>query len=977
MKTMKKILSLALVLTMALGTVASCPIAATAEEISGAGLASGAASDSAFAIASWVSESAFAGSLTPAHGEVTVNGQTMTLGDGVEVAAGQTLAFDVTIETAGDYKIGLRYLPTDALYTDLLFDYTCGETGDVVSLPVLWADANTTYATDRLGNELIPDQKAVDSPYGGFLQDYRDTDSAALMLSLAEGNQHFTLSPQAQAVKIYGIYVVPVQDTIDHQEYLRAHKDAPRYDKMLSFEAERYSIKSDSFIRATSKKIAALTPYDTYHKLLNVLDESSWSSAGQKILWEFTVPQDGLYTIGVRYLQNSDTDKPVYRKIEIDGTVPFAEWEALSFSGTKTGKYANKTLNAGKEPAYLYLTAGAHTIAMTVTMGPLKAVYDEIVALMDDINALGMDIQKITAGQTDLNRTWNMEYYLPNAVDDLSSFADRIDGIYDELETIGGTSPSYADNLKYASEQLRKLIKTPNQIPNKTDLINQGDNSATKYLGNALEKLIASPLGFDAFFVGDTGEMPAAEPSFWTAIGEWFKAFFWSFTKEASAGDHSTSTGDGKELTVWVNRPVQYVQALQQLVDADYNAKYGTNIQLSIMPSEQKLILSNATGDNPDVVLGAGLATPFNLAIRGAAKNLLEYDDFLEFYADSYSLQSLVPGTFGDGVYGAAESQDFYVLFYRKDILANLGLSVPDTWDDVKAMMPVLLRYGMNFFMPLSSGTGYKGFALTSPFIYQNGSGYVTDDGTASLFDTDNFIDAMQEMTDLYKIYGMSTSLPSFYNSFRSGEVPIGIATFGTYLQLQVAAPELAGKWGIALTPGTKQEDGTILRYQPATSNTCMILKNTQKSEEAWSFLKWWLSTDVQTRYAYLLQSRYGSEYRWNSANLKAFAQMPYDAEDREVIMTQWKDQRETVNHPANYMIERESSEIWNGVVVDSEALIEEIDKATTLTNREIRRKLTEFGFCDKDGKVIKKYSMTAYQTLVDKLNEARKGDAK
>ena len=93
--------------------------------------------------------------------------------------------------------------------------------------------------------------------------------------------------------------------------------------------------------------------------------------------------------------------------------------------------------------------------------------------------------------------------------------------------------------------------------------------------------------------------------------------------------------------------------------------------------------------------------------------------------------------------------------------------------------------------------------------------------------------------------------------------------------------------------------------------------------------------------------------------------------------MTQWKDQRETVNHPANYMIKRESSEIWNGVVVDSEALIEEIDKATTLANREIRRKLTEFGFCDKDGNVIKKYSMTAYQTLVDKLNEARKGDAK
>ena len=977
MKTIKRILSIGLVLSIALCMVASYPIAATAEEVNGASLASGPASDTAFAIASWVSESSFDGSLTPARDEVMLDGKAQPLGDGVDLKANTTLAFDVQIAEAGNYRIGVMYQPLDALYTDLLFDYSCGEVSGVASLPVLWADANTVYATDRLGNELIPDQKAVASPYGGFLQDYRDTDSAVLTLLLAEGVQHFTLSPQAQAVRIVAIYVVPVRDAVSYQDYLRMHEDAPRYDEMLSFEAEHYNVKSDSFIRATSKKNAALAPYDTYHKLLNVLDESSWNSAGQKILWEFTVPQDGLYTIGVRYLQNTDTDKPVYRRVEIDGAVPFAEWNALAFMGTKTGKYANKTLNAGNEPAYIYLTAGTHTIAMTATMGPLKAVYDEIVTLMDDINALGMDIQKITAGQTDPNRTWNMEYYLPNAVNDLSVFANRIDGIYAELEHISGTRPSFADSLKYAAEQLRKLTKTPNQIPNKTDLINQGDNSATKYLGNVLEKLISLPLGFDSFFIGDTNEMPAAEPSFFTSIVEWFKAFFWSFTKDASAGDHAALTGDDKELTVWVNRSVQYVQALQQLVDADYNVKYGTNIQLSIMPSEQKLILSNATGDSPDVVLGAGLSTPFNLAIRGAAKNLLEYDDFLEFYADSYSLQSLVPGTFGDGVYGAAESQDFYVLFYRKDILANLGLSVPDTWDDVKAMMPALLRYGMNFFIPLSSGAAYKGFSLTSPFVYQNGSSYVTDDGSASLFDSDNFIDAMKEMTELYKIYGMSTSVPSFYNSFRSGEVPIGISTFATYMQLQVAAPELSGKWGIALAPGTKQEDGTVLRYQPAATNTCMIMESTKKSEEAWRFLKWWLSTDVQVRYAYLLQSRYGSEYRWNSANLDAFSQMSYAAEDREIILSQWKDQRETVNHPANYMIERESSDIWNGVVVDNEALIEEIDRATALTNREIQRKLTEFGFCDKDGNVIKEYSMTAYQTLVDKLNEIRKGDAK
>ena len=70
---------------------------------------------------------------------------------------------------------------------------------------------------------------------------------------------------------------------------------------------------------------------------------------------------------------------------------------------------------------------------------------------------------------------------------------------------------------------------------------------------------------------------------------------------------------------MWVNRPIQYVQVFQQIVDADYNAKYGTDIRLSVMPDESKLILSNASHTNPDVALGLGYATPFNFAKIGRA----------------------------------------------------------------------------------------------------------------------------------------------------------------------------------------------------------------------------------------------------------------------------------------------------------------------------------------------------------------------
>ena len=972
----KKIISAALLLTTALAVSVGTfsPSLTTFAKNTGAAAASGDSPCSSSAISSWTDAEQYRNSWSLNWSDAKIDGQEAHVENGqITLLPNAVLSFEVPVQQAGTYTIAVRYYPKDALYMDCLIHLAADGTEYTAALPLLWTDAHAVYGTDRKGNELIPEQTSIEEPYLDILRDYQDTNKDALTLEWKPGVHKITFSSQSQAMMITEIYVNQTTALPTYSEYAAAHAGKTDAAVMKTVEAERYMVKSDSFIRATSRKNAALYPYDTYRKLLNVLEEGAWSSAGQKILWEFEADEDGYYQLGLRYLQNSEANKPVYRTIEIDGAVPFAEWETVVFENTKTGKYDNKLLEINGEPAKIYLTAGKHTLAMRVSMGPLEEVYNDILALMEDINAFGMDIQKLTAGQVDQNRTWNMEYYLPNAVPDLLAFADRIDALYDRLEKISGSTPAYADNLKFASETLRKLTQKPNQIPNKIDLINQGDNSATKYLGNVLETLNIMPLSIDRFYIGDTTEMPAPNASFFTNVAEAVKSFIYSFTADAKESDYTAvGAGKNKELTVWINRSVPYVQVLQQIIDTDYNAKYGTNIQLSIMPSEQKLILSNATQNNPDVVLSAGIGTPFNFAIRGAAKNLLEYEDFLTFYNENYNLESLVPASFGEGVYGAAESQDFYVLFYRKDIFETLKLTVPDTWEDVKTMMPSLLRYGMNFNIPLSGSAAYKGFGTTSQFVFQNKGSYVSDNGTTSAFTTDAFLDAMTEMTELYEIYGMSSAVPSFYNSFRNGEIPIGIATFSTYIQLQMAAPELAGKWAIAPAPGTKQEDGTVLRYQPASSTACMIFENTQKSEEAWQFLKWWLSTDTQVRYAYMMQSTYGTEYRWNTANLTAFSQMSYSEADKAVILEQWKSQKEITNHPANYMIERQTSDIWNGVVVDHESMVEEIDRATLATNRELIRKLKEFGFCDDDGNVIRDYSMKAYEMLQQKLAEAQ-----
>lgn len=895
---------------------------------------------------------------------VSVNGVKSDISDSgaITLSANDTLSF-ASPENEEKYKIVLRYKTLTQYAVECKFEITSGGQDYMGYVPMLWADASDGYSTDRSGNEYNPDQVCIDLFTEDYIYDYRTPDKSPIDFSSGA----IALRPVSQDLEIAEILLVKPNEIPAYSEYMT---DGEKAEDTVIIEAEKYSLKSDSFIRGAADKNAALEPHDTYRDLINNISKDSWSSVGQKIIWEFDVQSSGYYKLGFRYLQDSDANKNVYRRIEIDGKVPFKESELVSFPYSGNSKYANFTLSGEEGDYHIYLEKGRHTIAMKALAGGYAGIYCEIQTLMGEISEFGMRLTKLTAGNTDSNRTWDMDSYMPDAVEKLNNYADRIQGIYKRLEETGGAEPTYASNLVYAAETLRKLTEEPNKIPNKTEQINSGDSSANKYLGTVLTSLVSSGISLDRiYFYSDSYQLPKASSNIFVLALDTLKAFIYSFL-----ADYTDSGGDraSEELTVWVNRSIQYVQVLQRLIDSDYNSVYGTNIRLSVMPSEQKLILSNATGTNPDVVLGVTASTPFNLAIRGAVKNLLEYEDFLSAYTSEYNIESLIPFVYGEGVYGACESYDFQVLFYRKDILQSLGLRVPNTWDDVKKMMPTLLRNSMNFFIPLSSGSGYKNYNMTTPFIYQNKGTLYSEDGVSTAIDSLLSINGFWDMTELYNIYSLDSVVASFYNSFRYGEIPIGISGFGNYIQLLIAAPELSGQWDIALTPGTVQEDGSILRSQMADLNACMIFDNTDKPDEAWHFMKWWLSEPTQTKYSLMLQTTYGSEYRWNTANLKTFEQLPYEESHKKVILAQWESQMENIRHPANYMVEREISNIWNNVVVNQEGLIEAVDESVVLMNREIERKLKEFGFIDGNGNIVKEYNTNAYNYLIS-LSEGSK----
>ena len=595
------------------------------------------------------------------------------------------LSCDYNLETSGEYEVWVSYYVPVETYSELSFQIQIGEQSHLASLPVVWAHENVERPLDRYGDEMNNRASVAQHPVTGPLMKTNDVSAANVRVTATSGQGKLSLN-SSDAVRIFAVSLVDPSDSAAAVLQIRQEGAG---DGIFVVEAENFAMKSDSYIRGKNVKNAALAPYDTYQEKINVIDASSWSKVGQRILWVVNVENAGWYRIGFRYSQYSEANKFSYRDLYIDGC-PVTD-APIAFPSTGMNSYENLTVSENGQQIWVFLEAGEHAVSMQAAMDPLLDTYLEMLSVMDSINNISMDLRKLTAGNQDANRTWDMDQYLPEVPGQLRQCMDRIEGIYTALEKIEGVEPSYASQLMYAVQQLENLLEDERLIPNKTAMLSEGDGSVNSALGEVLEKLVYTPLSLDRIYFYQNTELPKASCNVFITLSEGTKRLLETYMPGASGSDYTADGEDTEQLQVWVNMSISYAEVLQQMIDESYNQENGTKISIALMPNEQKLILANASGNNPDVVLGINFYTPYELAIRGAAKDLLEYEDFASFYQSQYNVAGLVPLAYDGGIYGAVDSLNYQVLFYRKDILEGLELPVPKTWDDVKDMMPTLL----------------------------------------------------------------------------------------------------------------------------------------------------------------------------------------------------------------------------------------------------------------------------------------------
>jgi len=176
---------------------------------------------------------------------------------------------------------------------------------------------------------------------------------------------------------------------------------------------------------------------------------------------------------------------------------------------------------------------------------------------------------------------------------------------------------------------------------------------------------------------------------------------------------------------------------------------------------------------------------------------------------------------------------------------------------------------------------------------------------------------------------------------------------------------------------GVKNEDGEVIRYSSAGAESTFLFASTPEREQmAWEFVKWWSSAGVQAEFGQRLQITYGDEYYWNPANAEAFAQLPWDSDDKEVILTQLEWTLEAPRALASYMVERELSDAYNLVVLGakSASVRESLDDAQKSVKRETQRKLEEFGYVE-NGVMVKEYEVQTVEKvreIIAKSKEAK-----
>jgi len=861
----------------------------------------------------------------------------------LEEGTGSKISSRVNISEAGMYAIEITYkVPetqasgpaiTVALNKEMPF-YEAWQ----INLPQMFKDKEAV----KEGDVEIPESVMIAEYQTRFLYDTLGYYGGLLEFYLPQGKNDIQITAALGKIEVTNVtlkqYVSPPEYK-EAKKNLKGNKYAGEHNKV---QAEVIYRKSDSTIFAVNDRSSAgVEPTSPYERYLNSIGGTNWQTLGQFIEWEIVVPEDGLYTINLKYRKDTKPGLDSNRRIYVDGKIPYKELEAYKFKYTST--FTVETLKTAEGEEMLFeLSRGVHKLKMEVAIGDYSSILPRIYAATQELQNCYRQFIMVMGTAPDSLRDYQLEVLIPDVLESMKQQRIVLQEALKELEALTGESSSGTKLMMALIEQIEHFEEDSYYIAGDIQSFKSNIASVITWVLDVK----VQPLRLDYITVSaPEKDAPEADAGMWKSLKHSVKSFIFTF-----ASDYEYATLDSNDpatLTVWDPSGATEFSIWRQLVNYDFQKK-NPDIKINFKNVSTGFQQAFLAGMLPDVYVGMGIQNLMEFSFRrvlitditSVAKKA---GDDLKEELKEYNEWLYYPAQWEGKLYGFPMATSVPAMFYRTDIMNEMGLKVPKTWDDVVYVSTMMQKKNLEVGIPLGIGTWKN-------MIYQAGGRTVDEDRKEVYLMNDIAIDTFTTYSSFYTEYSSPVAFSAF-DRFRTGEMPVVFSDISFINQLEVLAPEISGKWDFTHYPGTPKEDGSIDYTFGGGSTTFMVITNRrpEMAEKAWEFIKWRGSSDTLVSINRRLEMSIGRSVRAVAANETAQKQIPWSTKAQKLydFCNEWRISEPEV--PGDYFVQRAYTNAWTAVYYQDAVPGDALKLYIPTANAEIARRREYFGMDDED----------------------------
>lgn len=878
-----------------------------------------------------------------------------------------TLTWHFDVKTAGLYNLEMFYHPvTSEHHNNTTIEVEMKIDGEhpfdevkLVELDRYWQNDGAIIRDSR-DNDQRPKQIQYNTWVNYPIKDKDGLINTPYFFYLSEGSHEISLTGvktnlYLKGMRFYNTEDLPAYaDIAPTQEQIDATPSVGESGGFIQGEAPAYTTSSTLY-PTYDRTDSSVYPCDPVKKRYNTIGADTWDQATQSITWNVEVPEDGYYKVRLRARQSTMRGFFSNRRVYINGEVPCTELDDVKIQYDPNWQTVDLS-DADGNLIYVKMNKGWNTITLEAVPGDIGAVMERLDDLIFELNYYYRRILMITGPSPD---EYN-DYYLEDQIEGLFDFfKNAIETLYREkagIEELTGAG-SEASTLQTMAVILQMAVDKPEDLPQMLSSIKDQISAVSAWMRDYRDQ----PLEIDYIEVKSSkDEFRKCGTNFFQAFAFGFQAFIGSFFEDYTSV--SDSSGAEKTLNVWVSLGRDQATVVNELVSSEYNPTHDTKVNISLV--QGAVLEATLAGKGPEVALFIGGDFPVVCASRGLLVNLKEQPGY-ESVISRFTPDVTTLYEFNGGVYGLPLTESFPMLFYRTDVLGELGYDAPpETWDDLINMLPDIQRKYLEVGLILPSNISSQVFDAGNTFVLlmlQTGQDFYNYDEASgqyisTTFDTEAAVSAFTKWTQFYTIYDFDQTYDAF-TRFRTGEMPILLQNYTFYNQLNVAAPEIKGLWSFAHVPGSyvynedgtkqKNSDGSYKIDYTANSGSAgaVIFTSCTDVDAAWNFIDWFTTTDVQKSYGTTIEAVMGPMGRYDTANVEALGELSWSTSEHEKIADQMSNLREVPIIPASYAVTRNVYNAFRAVVNNQKNPRYQLSSYNRDINSEIVRKLTDLGY--------------------------------